>query len=174
MTSQADYTELERHFEACWSVSWYARYKCARSNFSGAWIGSDVPVEIVDLWKRSDWQDLVDGTGGVPAENTYRRIIETLKSMSDAEREVTNYLCGAVPMENMPMYDRPDGPYWRATRAHNVLHKDVRAFDVQNQGVMDKPWSGLYVGPHTPSAAAGTDASKDEPPVTIVPVSDEQ
>ncbi|KAA8631451.1 hypothetical protein SMACR_09550 [Sordaria macrospora] len=175
MTSQIDNMSLEAHFEACWSISWYARYKCARSNFSGVWVGPSVPVEVVDLWKRCDWHDLLNGTGGVPAENTYRQIIENLKSLPEDERKITNYLCGAVPMESMPMYDRPDGPYWRATRAHNVLHKDVRTFEEKKLGVMEnKPLTGLYVSPHPAPAPAGADAEKDEPPITIVPVSEEQ
>lgn len=132
MSSQADNTEIERLFEDSWSLSWYARYRCARSNVAGAFIGPSVPVEIVDLWKRRDWLDLLHGTGGVPAENTYRSIIEALKSMPKVEKDVTNNLCGWVPMEAMPLYDRPDGPCWRATRACNVLHKDVREFIYEN------------------------------------------
>lgn len=34
--------------------------------------------------------------------------------------------------------------------------------------------SGLYVSPHPAPAPAGADAEKDEPPITIVPVSEEQ
>ncbi|KAJ4388506.1 hypothetical protein N0V85_007488 [Neurospora sp. IMI 360204] len=174
MSSQDDDTEIERLFEESWNVSWFARYRCARRNFADAWIGPSVPVEIVDLWKRRDWLDLLHGTGGVPADKTYRSIIETLKSMPKVEKDVTNNLCGWVPMENMPLYDREDGPYWRATRAYNVLHKDVRAFMAQPPAVRSENLSGLYVSPYSTPPEAGADTLKDEPAVTIVPVPDEQ
>lgn len=99
-------------------------------------MGPCVPVEIVDLWKRRDWLDLLHGTGGVPAANTYRVIIEALKTMPEFEKEITGHLCGSVPMEDMPLRDRPDGPYWGATRACNVLHKDV--LDFESQTVKDR------------------------------------
>lgn len=135
----AERRRLEAEFEISWTLSWYARYKLARSNFANAWTGPAVPVEVVELWKHRDWLDLLNGApgSGVPPENTYRRIIDALESISEDERKRTNFLCGAVPMTSMPMYDRPDGPYWRATRAHNVLHKDVRAWE---EGKLGSAW----------------------------------
>ncbi|KAK3485553.1 uncharacterized protein B0T23DRAFT_400123 [Neurospora hispaniola] len=172
MSSQAGNTDIERLFEEAWSKSWYARYRCARRNFAGTWMGPCVPVEIVGLWKRRDWLDLLLGTGGVPAANTYRVIIEALKTMPEFEKEITGHLCGSVPMEDMPLRDRPDGPYWGATRACNVLHKDV--LDFESQTVKDRTLSGLYVGPYATAPGSGADTLKDEPPVTIVPVPEEQ
>lgn len=176
MTSPADIIDIERAFEERWSASWYARYRLARGNFEGVWTGPIVPIEIVDMWKRRDWHDLVNGTGGVPAENTYHNIIERLKIMDEVERSITGCLCGPVPLKAMPMYDRADGVYWRATRAHNVLHRDVREFTSPAAlAVEDHTFSGLVVVPHCTLAAtdADVDALKNEPPVTIVPVPEE-